>query len=307
MAHRFVSRAAAAALLAMGAAACTDALPEPTPRHTTTLPDHLAVDLLPSDDVDLSDDAMALTDVVTEDLLDDDALDTGDDSTDSTDSTDATDASDATDSSDADLPPPPPPISCLALRDRDPGLPSAIYEIDPDGPEGLPARRVFCDMTTADGGWTLVARADDGPTGEFGWPVSYGEPDDFDRPYSFGVIGSGLEFTEILVGSRMLENTWANVYLLTAPADFLTACAETDCLVPGGPRVVAGECLGANPDEPRMLLRVGYTSRRDHFYLRDIAGYGRFGLFPWGFDAAEYEDCELGGYLHERRGLIMVR
>lgn len=48
--------------------------------------------------------------------------------------------------------------SCKALLAATPGSPDGLFTIDPDGPGGQDAFEVFCDMTSSDGGWTLVAR-----------------------------------------------------------------------------------------------------------------------------------------------------
>jgi len=47
--------------------------------------------------------------------------------------------------------------SCRELLMRQPGIPSGTYPIDPDGPGGAAGFRVYCDMVTGGGGWTLVA------------------------------------------------------------------------------------------------------------------------------------------------------
>ncbi len=49
-----------------------------------------------------------------------------------------------------------PAASCLQLHVLDPELPSDVYMIDPDGIDGEDPFEVFCDMTTEDGGWTLI-------------------------------------------------------------------------------------------------------------------------------------------------------
>lgn len=47
-------------------------------------------------------------------------------------------------------------LSCNAIHDSDPDLPSGLYFIDPDGEDGEEAFEVFCDMETDGGGWTLI-------------------------------------------------------------------------------------------------------------------------------------------------------
>lgn len=55
--------------------------------------------------------------------------------------------------------------SCLEIRVSDPELPSGVYEVQPD-PE-LPAVRVYCDMDTDGGGWTMVVSSN-APVDDYG-------------------------------------------------------------------------------------------------------------------------------------------
>ena len=51
------------------------------------------------------------------------------------------------------------PKSCLEVQMAAPAAPDGVYLVDPDGADGLPGFSVFCDMTTAGGGWTVLERS----------------------------------------------------------------------------------------------------------------------------------------------------
>ncbi|MDB4939220.1 MAG: hypothetical protein JWP87_6192, partial [Labilithrix sp.] len=90
------------------------------------------------------------------------------------------------------------PRSCRDVT----GATDGIYRIDPDGSGALPSLEVFCNMTIAGGGWTLVARSAMQGAPSFGWNVKTGDLDDDAKPYSLGVDAAGIAFTSILVGVR---------------------------------------------------------------------------------------------------------
>lgn len=55
---------------------------------------------------------------------------------------------------------------CQAILDADPASPDGVYSVDPDGAGlGEPPFEVYCDMTTFDGGWTLVGQEREGDEG----------------------------------------------------------------------------------------------------------------------------------------------
>jgi len=59
--------------------------------------------------------------------------------------------------------------SCQDVIDRGEDVGSGIYQIDPDGTGGSAPFDVYCDMTTEDGGWTLIAYWRNAPTTRRSW------------------------------------------------------------------------------------------------------------------------------------------
>lgn len=55
-------------------------------------------------------------------------------------------------------PAPQPPRSCADVLAQKPGIASGMATIDPDGRGGAPSFSVYCDQTTAGGGWTEIFR-----------------------------------------------------------------------------------------------------------------------------------------------------
>ena len=195
--------------------------------------------------------------------------------------------------------------SCYALHLDQPSLKDGIHEIDPDGPGALPPRRVYCDMTVDNGGWTLVARSTPGDAGApFGWKQATGSLEDDKAPYSLGAVAE-LSFTQLLVASH--DGTKApagNAYRIEVPTGFITTFAESSFAVPDTATVL-GSC--GPPAGVAMFNFIGFTAREGGFWFRDMNAFADFGLSPHGWRLFFADDCNGAGLLDGTQGLIFVR
>lgn len=204
----------------------------------------------------------------------------------------------------------PPALSCEDQLAVDSASTSSFYDIAPDGG---PSVRVFCDMQTDGGGWTLVARS--GPTDgalAWGWGYATGAVDDFSRPYALGIGSVPLPFQELLIGDLddVTGLVAARGYATEVPEDFIAAHPDDAVLVSPW-RTVVGDCLpDFSESSSSMLQWAGHTGSDVAYVFRDDEINDQVGLRPGGWFLAEPTDgsaCNRSGELHERHGQLLVR
>jgi hypothetical protein len=167
----------------------------------------------------------------------------------------------------------------------------------------LPVVRVFCDMTLDKGGWTLVGRSAPEGKAPFGWSLEAGKLEELRLPYSLGVLGKPIAFTEIMVTDRGADGVHTHAYKFDAPKNL--ASHHTDSVGIAISTKVLGTCdplLG-----PSAFKFAGIVDRDDSFFLRDIADVtNHTGLRASGFDTS-YDTCDKGGAINKMQGEIYVR
>jgi hypothetical protein len=163
-----------------------------------------------------------------------------------------------------------------------------------------------CEMTVANGGWTLIARSfDTDQDYAFGWRSAAGAADDPTRPYSMNVGAKGLTFSEILLAERDGDYGITKGFVGSVPPGFLKLYAQTPYLLNPPVQTVAGSCPPSGGVS--MMSRVGYTSRTDIYFVRDHEVFENFGLTPSGWNLGESNQCDYNADINWKQGMIFVR
>ncbi|MBX3231601.1 MAG: hypothetical protein KIT84_23765 [Labilithrix sp.] len=194
---------------------------------------------------------------------------------------------------------------CRGLRDEGAPTGNGVYPLRQEG--GTNTFDAYCEMTLADGGWTLVGQsAGTQESDDFGWGEDTGSVTDTTRPYSIDAFARRLRITEVLavVGTR--ESPVA-AYVIRPPANFTTNFEASAGAVLERRRIMNPACtdptIGA---EPSMFAWMGHTERDDHFFFRDGSNHDGYGLRAVGW-RLNYDGCPQDGRFHQKHGMLFVR
>jgi hypothetical protein len=147
--------------------------------------------------------------------------------------------------------------SCRALKTAQPDLEDGIYTIDADGEGGAGAFQVYCDMTTGEGGWTLVMKL---------------SKNDFCYGSSKWTDASPLN------ADKLLDATMPNSGEYDAKSTAFFLLADTDNLRFSTSKGAAVSVSFAEPSSPRTLMTtnsIAFDPYPDYPAWRAAFGHDR--------------------------------
>ena len=95
--------------------------------------------------------------------------------------------------------------SCLHILDEGASQGDGNYWIDPDGPGGNPPFEAYCDMTTAGGGWTMIANNDNTDLEPGGCIARIAS----DPSFVCGTVAANADFAVPAIGMDFDQLVWA--------------------------------------------------------------------------------------------------
>lgn len=189
--------------------------------------------------------------------------------------------------------------ACKALYQRGERS-SGVYAFE--SPNGMIELR--CQMEVAGGGWTLIGRSVAGANSPMGWTTNTGDPNDTEVAYSVAAKTLEIRAEEFLVTNH--DGTFEpgaqrhRGFLPTHLYD--PECASGPCET-SNVVYVAGQCQPQ--DYAYMFSWAGYTDQSERFFFRDNEGESNYGLHAYGWNTRE--DCDWGGGLDDKPGMLFVR